>query len=228
MTDSGKAATAAVRARLWDGPTRVVHWALVALIAFSWWSAQTGHMDWHRWSGYGVLGLVVFRLLWGFVGSASSRFANFVRGPRATFAYMRTLPRRAHADTPGHNPVGALSVLAILAALTVQVFTGLFTVDVDGLESGPLSDRVSFDVGRVFAKYHHLSFTAIQALVVLHVAAVAFYLTYKRSNLIAPMITGRRTFASDPGLSFAPWWRAVLVALIAGGLTWWVMKGLRF
>jgi cytochrome b len=218
---------AQVRARLWDGPTRIVHWALVLLIGFSWWSAEADHMDWHRWSGYGVVGLVVFRLIWGVVGSASARFASFVKGPAATLAYVRTLPGRAATEVPGHNPLGAWSVLAILAALLVQVTTGLFAVDIDAIEAGPLSDRVDFDTGRLFAKWHHWSFTALEALVVLHLAAVAFHLAYKRSDLLGPMVTGRRRFAADPGLSFAPWWRALAVAVLAGAFAWWASKGLR-
>jgi cytochrome b len=229
MAEDGKAAAdAAVRARLWDGPTRIVHWAIVILIAFSWWSAEIAkNMEWHRWSGYGVLGFVLFRLMWGFVGSWTARFSSFVRGPAATLAYLKTMPLRAHADMPGHNPMGALSVLAILAAILTQVTTGLFAVDIDGIESGPLSDRVSFDTGRVFSKIHGWSFTVIEILVLLHIVAVVFYLTYKRSNLVAPMITGRRLFSADPGLTFAPLWRAILVAVIAGAVTWFVMKGLR-
>jgi cytochrome b len=114
-----------------------------------------------------------------------------------------------------------------MGAIVAQVVTGLFTVDTDGLESGPLSDRVSFETGRVFAQWHEWSFTAIQVLVVLHLAAIIFYLVHKRSNLIGPMITGRRTLAEDPGLKFAPVWLAALIAVLAAGLTWWVMKGLR-
>jgi cytochrome b len=222
-TDGGRS----IRARLWDGPTRLVHWALVALVGFAWWSAETDHLEWHRWSGYGVLGLLVFRLIWGFAGSASARFASFVRGPAATLAYVRTLPSRARKDLPGHNPLGAWSVLALLALLIAQVVTGLFAVDVDGLESGPLSDRVSFDLGRRFADWHAMSFTALKALVVLHLAAVAFYLAYKRADLIGPMITGRARFETGPELRFAPLWRALVAAVVAGLLAWWVAKGLR-
>jgi cytochrome b len=219
--------SARVRARLWDGPTRIVHWGLVLLIAFSWWSETAGHLDWHRWSGYAVIALLVFRLIWGFAGSGSARFASFVRGPFATLRYLRTLPSRAPTDVPGHNPLGAWSVLAILATLIVQVATGLFAVDVDGLESGPLSDRVDFDTGRQAAHWHHLSFTVLEGLIVLHLAAVAFYLVYKRSNLIGPMMTGRRRFDADPGLSFAPLWRALLVAAVAAALAWWASKGFK-
>jgi cytochrome b len=221
------AEASSVRARLWDGPTRVVHWALVVLIPFAWWSAEAGKMDWHRLAGYGVTGLIVFRLIWGFAGSASARFAGFVRGPGATLAYLRTLPSRARKDLPGHNPLGAWSVLAILAVLVAQVVTGLFAVDVDAIEAGPLADRVDFDTGRLFAKWHHWSFWALEALVALHVAAVVFYLTYKRANLIAAMVTGRQAFAEDPKLAFAPAWRAALAAVAAGFIAWFVARGLR-
>jgi len=217
----------ALRARLWDAPTRLVHWALVILIGFAWWSAEADHLQWHRWSGYAVAGLVAFRLIWGFVGSANARFAHFVKGPAATLAYLRTLPKRAPAITPGHNPLGAWSVLAILAILVIQVVTGLFAVDVDAFEAGPLSDRIDFDTGRLFARWHHWSFTALQVLVVLHLAAVAFYLVYKRDNLIGPMVTGWKKVAADPRLVFAPLWRAAVATLVAAGFAWWVSKGFR-
>jgi cytochrome b len=216
-----------VRVRLWDGPTRIVHWALVVLIGFAWWSAETDHLQWHRWSGYAVVGLVAFRLIWGFAGSGAARFANFVKGPVATLAYLRTLPGRAHSEVPGHNPLGAWSVLAILAVLVIQTVTGLFAVDIDAFEAGPLSDRVDFDTGRLFAKWHHWSFTALQVLVVLHLTAVAFYLVYKRADLVGPMITGRKHVTSDPGLVFAPLWRAVVATVVAAAFAWWVSKGFR-
>jgi len=216
-----------VRARLWDWPTRLVHWALVALIGFSWWAAETDRLTWHRLSGYVVLGLVVFRLIWGFAGSGSARFASFVHGPGATLAYARTLASRTYKASPGHNPLGAWSVLAILACLIAQVVTGLFAVDVDGLESGPLSDRVSFDTGRAFAEWHEWSFTALQVLVVLHFLAIGFYAFYKRVDLVRPMVTGRQAFENDPKLSFASPSRTALVAVVAAALAWFVSKGLR-
>lgn len=216
-----------VRARLWDVPTRLTHWALVMLVLFAWWSAEADHMDWHRWSGYAVLGLLVFRLIWGFAGSASARFASFVKGPAATVAYLRTLPGRSKADMPGHNPLGAWSVLALLAVLVAQVVTGLYAVDVDAIEAGPLADRVSFDVGRQFAAWHHWSFWALEALVALHLAAIAFYLVYKRANLVRAMVTGWQDFGQDPGLRFAPLWRAAAAALVAAAVAWWAANGLR-
>lgn len=217
-----------VRVQLWDLPTRVTHWALVLLVPFAWWSAEVGRMDWHRWSGYAILALLVFRLIWGFAGSTSARFVSFVRSPAATWAYVRTLPSRAGSDLPGHNPLGAWSVLALLAVLIAQVVTGLYAVDVDAIEAGPLSDRVSFDTGRLLARLHHWSFWALEALVALHLAAIAFYLLYKRSNLVWPMLRGWRSFTEDPKLRGAPVWRALAAAAVAAAVAWWVARGLKF
>ncbi len=180
-----------VNAQAWDLPIRLFHWLLVALMGFSWWSGEQHLMDWHRRSGYAILGLLLFRLYWGFVGSPTARFSQFVRGPRATLAYVRSLNTPAYRAPPGHNPLGGWSVLAILAALLMMVTAGLFAVDVDGLESGPLSDYLSFDQGRSAAHLHGYVFKLLLALTVLHVAAILFYLVRMRQNLITPMITGR-------------------------------------
>ena len=226
MADGADVAAPSVRAKLWDLPTRIFHWALVVLVLISWFSAGE-RMDVHRWSGYGVLGLVVFRLYWGVFGSQTARFASFVRGPKATLVYARTLGSKASPPSVGHNPLGALSVVALLGLLVLHVSFGLFAVDIDGLESGPLSYMVDFDTGRQFAEFHALSFRGLQALVVVHLAAVIFYAVYKRQDLIRPMLTGKRAFASDPGLSFAPWWRALIGIAIAVGVAWVVARGLR-
>ena len=218
--------SAGVSVRLWDAPVRLVHWALVALVLFSWWSSED-HLNWHRWSGYAILGLVLFRVWWGFAGGGAARFASFVKGPGATLAYLKTLGSREPSMSPGHNPLGALSVLAILAVLFTQVATGLFTVDIDAFEGGPLSDRVSFETGRAIAEIHELVFRVMQALVALHLAAIAYYVVWKKTNLVRPMITGRRWLPSDPGLSKAPWWSLVLGAVLAGAEAWFVSKGLR-
>jgi cytochrome b len=227
MTQAASDKPAGVRVKLWDAPVRIVHWALVILIAFSWWSTKNHKMEWHLWSGYLVLALVVFRIYWGFVGAGAARFSSFVKGPRAVVAYARTLPSRTSTALPGHNPVGAVSVLVILLSLGTQVATGLFATDVDGINSGPLSYMVSFDFGRALARVHRVSFTILETLIVLHVVAVLFYLLYKRMNLVGPMITGHRRLPTDPGLSRASPWRliaGVALALLAMVL---LAKGLR-
>jgi len=218
--------SAAVRVKLWDGPVRIVHWLLVVLIAFSWWSSGD-HLNWHRWSGYAIIGLVLFRIYWGFAGGGAARFASFVKGPRAIAAYAATVGKRDVSTTPGHNPLGALSVLALLAVLLVQVGTGLFVVDIDAFEGGPLSDRVSYDVGRAMAEVHELSFRGLQALVALHLVAIAFYAVWKRTNLVGAMITGKRSLPSDPGLTGAPVWRLIAGVVLAAAIAWVLSKGLR-
>lgn len=218
MADDG------VRVALWDLPTRVVHWALVLLIPFSWWSAEEHHMDWHRTSGYFIVGLLVFRLIWGVVGSSTARFAGFVRGPRTAIAYARGQGERVL----GHNPLGGWSVGAMLVVLVTQVGLGLFAVDTDGLESGPLSHWVSFDTGRTAAELHEINFKLLQGLILLHIAAILFYLFVRRDNLIAPMIGGRRKLEAAPASPpvMAPLGRAAVVGLAAAGIAWWVSRGL--
>ncbi|MBW8783909.1 MAG: cytochrome b/b6 domain-containing protein [Novosphingobium sp.] len=215
---NGRAAVA-----VWDGPTRLFHWLLAALFAFSWWSAEYDHLDWHQTSGLVLMALVLFRLMWGFFGSSTARFATFLRGPRGVAAYLRG----EEPPLPGHNPLGGWSVFVMLALLVVQIGTGLLAVDVDGIESGPLSYMVSFDDGRTAAHVHHLAFNLLLALIALHILAIAFYLVVRRRNLVRPMITGHdHAFPADAKpLVRAKWWALAVVLAIAAGLTWWVGKG---
>jgi cytochrome b len=158
-------------------------------------------MDYHRYSGYTLLGVLVFRLYWGFFGSRTARFAQFVKGPRAVLEYLRAGASASGHNAAGHNPLGALSVIALIVLLSAQVALGLFAVDVDGLESGPLSYLVSFDVGRTCAKIHETLFNVLMAVVVLHIVAIFFYLLFKRDNLIRPMITGNKSLPAQVSIS---------------------------
>ena len=203
--------------RVWDLPTRLVHWLLVGLFAFSWWSAENGELAWHRLSGYAVLTLLLFRLAWGFAGSDSARFAVFVAGPRAVLAYARQLLRRPATPLAGHNPMGGWSVLGLLLLLLVQTGSGLFSVDVDGLESGPLSHRVSFSTGRAIAELHELSFNVLLVLLGLHLAAMLFYRVYHGENLVTAMFSGRKRVPpqSAATLRFAGLPRALALLVLA-------------
>lgn len=218
-----KGAHVAARVALWDFPTRLVHWSVAALVPFSWWSATHDHLPWHRLSGYLILGLLIFRLVWGFAGPASARFGAFLKGPAAVAAYLRG---RA-GPVLGHNPLGGWSVAAMLAALALQVGLGLFSVDEDGFEPGPLSRFLSFDASRAVAKLHHLTFWLLLALIALHLGAIAFHAARGR-NLIGPMITGRAALV--PGADAprpVPAWRTLAAALAAAALAWFVARGLR-
>jgi cytochrome b len=208
------------RVRVWDVPVRFVHWFMVVLFAVSWWTAETGRMEWHQYSGFTFLALLVFRIYWGFVGSSTARFRQFVRGPRALRSYLAG----RWAQAPGHNPLGALSVIAMLTLLLTQVALGLFAVDVDGIESGPLSIYVSFDAGRVAAEWHETVFDVLLWLIVLHIVAVLYYVFLRKENLIGAMVHGRRDVKGEPQaeLQRVSVVRVVVGLVLACALTWWV------
>ncbi len=182
-------------------------------------------MEWHRWAGYTLLALLLFRLYWGIFGSSTARFSRFVRGPRAIGQYLKG----DWTTAAGHNPLGALSVVALLGLLLLQVGLGLFAVDVDGIESGPLSLYVSFETGRAAAEWHEIVFSALQIVIGLHILAVFFYLLGKRQNLIGAMFSGKRSFenAVTP-MTPGTWPRLIAGILIAVAITWAVSKAFKF
>lgn len=204
------------RVAVWDLPTRIFHWAIVLLMPALWWTAEEHLHDWHFLLGEITLGLLLFRLLWGLFGSSTARFAGFVKGPGAILAYLRG---RAPAGL-GHNPLGALSVLALLFLLANVVGLGLFASDEDGLNPGPLSHLVSYDSARILAERHEQLFWILVGLIGLHVGAILFYLLVKRDNLVTPMVTGRREAPAGGGeMIAAPAWRFLLAAALAVALT---------
>jgi cytochrome b len=213
------------RQLVWDLPTRAFHWLLVVLLGFSWWSAENHAMEWHYRSGLAICFLAVFRLCWGLIGPRSARFAQFAKGPRQVWRHLRSTEARV---LPGHSPLGGWSVMAMLGLVSLQVLLGLFAVDVDGIESGPLSYLVSFDQGRLAAEYHELVFNILAAIIALHIGAVLFYLLVRRRNLVTAMITG---YEPAPGVGAepmrpAPPWRLALALLVAASVTYLVANGL--
>jgi cytochrome b len=204
---------------VWDLPVRAFHWALVVSIAIAWRTGSRHSLDWHRLVGYSIAALLIFRLAWGIVGSATARFTGFVRGPGAIVGYTRrSLLSRGAAPHLGHNPLGGWSVVAMLAVLIGQVALGLVSVDVDGLESGPFAYLVSFETGRTAAELHHLLFNILLGLIALHLVAVCFYLVAKRQDLVGPMITGRLKWTgSADAPRVASLRRAAVVLLVSVG-----------
>lgn len=177
--------------KVWDIVTRVWHWLIVLAIPAMWWTAEEKMFDIHFTLGMIVVGLLVFRLSWGIWGSSTSRFLHFLKGPHAIIAYLKKLKASGYRPAFGHNPLGGLSVIAILLSLGVQVGTGLFAQDTDGMYSGPLNRFVSYDTGDLITEIHETSFNVLIALIVLHLLAITFYLFAKKVNLIRPMITGK-------------------------------------
>lgn len=216
-------APARARARVWDLPTRLFHWTLVALIAFSWWTAEEKQLELHMYSGLAILTLLLFRLLWGVFGSSTARFAGFVRGPATVFRY---LGRMKSWKPIGHTPLGALSVLALLGILFFQVGTGLFQTDDDGLVEGPLAPLVSYDFAEGAHDLHEDSFNVLLVLIGLHVAAILFYRVVLGKRLVGPMISGRTQLDEGvepmrPGRG----WVAVLCLVAALAATRWIIAG---
>ena len=209
---------------VWDIPTRLFHWSLVALVLILWISGTQGNLALHMSAGYALITLVLFRLIWGLIGSRSARFADFVRGPRAGLEYLSQSVRGQTPPYLGHNPLGGWMVLALLAMLLVQAGLGLFSEDNLGIDNGPLAHLVS-SATVSWATFIHKDVTLIVLLVliILHVSAVLFYLLVKRENLIGAMLTGRKkivaTESPAPVRFVSPLW-AVIALAIAGGAVW--------
>ena len=200
---------------VWDLPVRVTHWALVLAVAGCWATHYAGveWFTWHRRLGYTVLVLVAFRIVWGFFGTRHARFASFVRGPRVLLAYLR---ERGPA-TVGHNPLGALSVLAMLALLLLQGATGLFAND-EIMSMGPFYGWIAPELSNRITTLHRASSDWLLALIGLHVVAVAFYVRVRRQPLVRAMITGRKPAADVPAAEAIAGSRVLLAVVIVAAL----------
>jgi cytochrome b len=217
------------RIRVWDLPTRLFHWSLAALIVVSFVTVKLGGnlMVWHERSGYAILTLLLFRLAWGIGGGRYARFAAFVRGPGTVLAFLRGAGGAGGAaHSPGHNPLGALSVLGLLAVVGFQAASGLFANDDIAFE-GPLSARVSGATASLLTTLHRWNEKTIIALVALHLAAILYYRFGKRRDLVGPMISGDAEFPGawpasrdDTMLRL----RALVIAAACAGVVTWIVR----
>lgn len=176
------------RVRIWDLPTRLFHWLLAVLVIFSFVTGKLGSLEWHFQSGYAITTLLLFRLLWGFVGTRYARFASF---QPSLAAAMRTLrfDNSRYIRSAGHSELGTLSVYALLVIVLIQAGTGLFTNDGTFTE-GPWAKFVSGAASDRLSTVHRYNTWLVAALAFLHVAAIAYYLLARRDDLITPMVTG--------------------------------------
>ena len=217
--------------RNWDLPTRAFHWTLAACVIGSVISAKVGGnaLAWHFWLGYGVFALILFRLIWGVVGGRWSRFASFIYAPATTLRYLRGQSRPGEHLDVGHNPLGAFSVFGLLAVLAAQVGTGLFADD-EIASTGPLIKFVSGATSLTLTHWHkRYGQWLVIGLVLLHVAAILYYLLRKKQNLVRPMLSGDKPLpptvpaSVDHGRSRAL--AALLVAGCAALVAWLVSLG---
>ena len=209
------------RVRIWDLPTRLFHWVLVALIATLWVSAARGWMTVHYACGVAALVLVLFRIAWGFLGSTTARFAHFAAGPARVLAYLRALRRGDLPHNAGHNPAGGWMVLAFLLLILAQAVLGLFANDEFDFK-GPLAEWISGKRSDRLTRIHVFLFDAILVCTWVHVCAISYYALVRRENLVGPMWHGEKPadrLPADTQLRFVPAVRAgILLAAIAVGV----------
>jgi cytochrome b len=191
MSNENRAKTKEVY--VWDFPTRLFHWLLALMIVLLVVTGKAGGnaLEWHERCGYITLGLLLFRVLWGFIGNRNARFANFLRGPAAVLRYLKGLTQSRSRVHVGHNPAGGWSVIAMLLIVAAQVGTGLFAND-DVMLEGPLAYLVSKDLSDQLTGMHEIISNFLLAIIGLHIAAIALYYFVKKDNLVMPMISGRR------------------------------------
>jgi cytochrome b len=206
--------------RVWDLPTRLFHWLAVLLVALAYVSQRMNWMQLHVRAGETLLALVLFRLLWGCLGSDTARFTRFMATPAAAWRHLRHLPRREPDEQVGHNAAGGWMVLFLLALLLVETLSGLYDYN-DIADEGPLSEIVPAAVANAIAAIHEYGWDVLAAAVVLHVCAIAVYALLKGHNLLGPMVTGtKRLPATVRAPRRASLWLAALLlcfsALVTG------------
>lgn len=207
---------------VWDIYVRLFHWSLASSILFAWWSGEQGGnwMQWHMYAGYTVLGLVLFRLMWGFAGSYYARFAEFVRSPAHTLRYGLKLIRHEEPHYTGHNPLGGWMVLGLLLLSTAQAGTGLFAND-EIFTEGPLVHLVSYDLSVEITRWHKLIFDALIIAIALHLVGVIVHQVFKREKLVQAMLHGRKPVdAYRPEQTGVPLLRGLVLALGSAAVVW--------
>jgi len=202
--------------RVWDLPVRLFHWTLAALVAAAVVTEKIGGnaMEWHFLAGYAALTLILFRIVWGFVGTRYARFADFFHAPGAILAYLRNAKNGVQEKYHGHNPLGSLSVLALLGVVLMQASSGLFSND-DISNEGPLVKFISKELSDRITWFHtEISANLIYFLVGLHVAAILYYYLRKKQNLVKPMLNGDKLVNEDAPSANDSWPMRLLAAAI--------------
>lgn len=205
--------------RVWDLPTRLFHWILVLLVSISWWTGENGYYEWHEKSGILLLCLIVFRLLWGFWGSHTARFADFLEGPGAVWAHMRHFARGQVRHDVGHNPLAGYAVLVLLGVLLVQAVLGLFTQADYGVFLAPWAETVSTERSETLTSWHKWFFDWVLITIGIHVSAILAYAIFQRVYLLGPMIHGTAKLdTKQPAIASK---RQALICLVVAVILGW-------
>lgn len=210
--------------RIWDWPVRVMHWSFVALIPAMYFTAENSEWGWHMRLGHVLLALLVFRVIWGVIGTDTARFASFVKGPGAVLGYLRgAYDYSAHK---GHSPLAALSVLALLGVMAAQVTMGLFAGDPYDGATGPLNPLVGVMTADTITDTHEWFYWVIFAMIALHITAIGVIGAMQATNLIGPMIGGKGEKAAqvEPNQP-TPWGRVLGASAVSAGVAFWIYSG---
>jgi cytochrome b len=212
---------------IWDLPLRLFHWLFASSIVASYVTAKLGFdwMQWHFYLGYWTIGLLVFRILWGFFGPRHARFGTFMRNPSAIWLYVKQMFSRSGVRSIGHNPAGGLMVILMLVLVAIQAGTGLFTTDAVVWE-GPYYPSVSESTASFLSTVHNWNFNFIIGAVGLHVAAILFYGLYKKQNLVVPMLHGHLPAVLVPeheAIRSSELLKALVISLVASGFVYWLL-----
>lgn len=193
VSDPKEPDTSLTSEKIWDLPTRLFHWSLATTVIIGWYLGQFREfstINWHFYLGYITGSLLVFRLFWGFYGPPAALFKNIVPTRREIFSYAKRITSKKPSGVAGHNPLGGLSVVALLIVLSIQVIAGFFSEDDSLFASGPMAKHVSSNWVLFANDIHHKASRIILILIALHLAAIVFYQVWKKENLIWPMISG--------------------------------------
>jgi cytochrome b len=177
---------------VWDGPTRLFHWVVVTLVAAAYVTWRLNWMGWHAKVGYALLTSVLFRILWGFFGSETTRFSRFVASPRAAARHLAHALRREPDRQAGHNPAGGWMVLLLLLLLLGETLTGIYVAN-DVADEGPFTELIPASIANTITALHWIFWAVLLAAVALHLLAIVVYTVIKGHNLLLPMITGWKT-----------------------------------
>ena len=213
---------------VWDWPLRLFHWALAVTVIGAWLSGEFGGYDWrdaHSYFGFTALGLLIFRVVWGFVGPRHARFSALVPKPVALAKEVRELPRSGGSESAGHSSLAALAVIPMLLAVSVQAVSGLFMTD-DIFFEGPWRAMASSDTAKIFEEAHHTASKIIAVLIGLHVSAIAYYRFRKGRRLLGPMIHGRKSasvVSESDAISGSRSIAAIVIITAAASLAWFLI-----
>ncbi len=209
---------------IWDVPVRLFHWMLPILVAVSYISVKKDMMTLHFLAGYTMAALLIFRIVWGFVGSETARFSHFLKSPIAAIRHLGHFFKRDPDTQVGHNEAGGWMVVVLLALLVVQVATGLCAND-DGTTEGPLMKHISKDLSDRLSLFHEINFKLLMLMVAGHLAAVIGYAVFRGHDLVRPMVTGRKRLpAATPAPAMVHPLAALVILAIAAALVFAIAR----